>query len=243
MKLTMREPASMTTDKGSRRVTSYSNSVYAAEVITSLPVGTIHTSPESCKLSSQTLHCDAILCYECAYTRDVRVQILIWFQTFLLFTKPHFLIFWLLMHWKAHLVARHATWGISDFAFQTFSYRRVCELVWRLQRISPNQLILSSVCAVLFTCVLTSMQNFAAIGRFGAEIWRGGQIDPPPSKNLLSKSPVKIGLMHWKAHLLRHFRLFQTFLTDACASLCDVYSAFPRINSFCLPYVWWCFCD
>ena len=31
------------------------------------------------------------------------------------------------------------------------------------------------------------MQNFAA------EIWRGGQIDPP-SKNLLSKSPVKIGL-------------------------------------------------
>ena len=38
------------------------------------------------------------------------------------------------------------------------------------------------------------MQNFAAIGPFGAEIWRGGQIDPPPSKNLLSKSPVKIGL-------------------------------------------------
>ena len=39
--------------------------------------------------------------------------------------------------------------------------------------------------------------NFAAIGPFGAEIWRGGQIDPPPpppSKNLLSKSPVKIGL-------------------------------------------------
>ena len=41
------------------------------------------------------------------------------------------------------------------------------------------------------------MQNFAAIGPSGAEIWRGGQIDPPPpppSKNLLSKSPVKIGL-------------------------------------------------
>ena len=41
------------------------------------------------------------------------------------------------------------------------------------------------------------MQNFAAIGPFGAEIWRGGggQIDPPPpSKNLFSKSPVKIGL-------------------------------------------------
>ena len=39
------------------------------------------------------------------------------------------------------------------------------------------------------------MQNFAAIGPFGAEIWRGGQIDPPPpSKNLVSKSPVKIGL-------------------------------------------------
>ena len=40
------------------------------------------------------------------------------------------------------------------------------------------------------------MQNFAAIGPFGAEIWRGGQFDPPPppSKNLLSKSPVKIGL-------------------------------------------------
>ena len=36
--------------------------------------------------------------------RDVRVQILIWFQTFLLFTKPHFQTFnavW--MHWKAHL--------------------------------------------------------------------------------------------------------------------------------------------
>ena len=37
------------------------------------------------------------------------------------------------------------------------------------------------------------MQNFAAIGPFGAKIWRGGQIDPP-SKNLLSKRPVKIGL-------------------------------------------------
>ena len=33
------------------------------------------------------------------------------------------------------------------------------------------------------------MQNFAAIGPE-----RGGQIDPPPSKNLLSKSSVKIGL-------------------------------------------------
>ena len=52
---------------------------------------------------------------------------------------------------------------------------------------------------ILFTCVLTSMQNFAAIPE------GGGQIDPPPpSKNLLSKSPVKIGLRrkhyvtHWK---------------------------------------------
>ena len=43
------------------------------------------------------------------------------------------------------------------------------------------------------------MQNFAAIGPEGAEIWRGGQIDPPPpSKNLLSKSPVKIGLNYAK---------------------------------------------
>ena len=49
--------------------------------------------------------------------------------------------------------------------------------------------------AILFTCVLTSMQNFAVIGPFGVEIWRGGQIDPRPSWNLLSKSPVRIGLM------------------------------------------------
>ena len=47
--------------------------------------------------------------------KDVRVQILIWFQTFLLFTKPHFHTFnavW--MHWKAHLF-RHF------WLFQIFS--------------------------------------------------------------------------------------------------------------------------
>ena len=44
------------------------------------------------------------------FVRDVRVQILIWFQTFLLFTNP---IFRLLMHWKAHLF-RHFR------LFQTF---------------------------------------------------------------------------------------------------------------------------
>ena len=36
--------------------------------------------------------------------------------------------------------------------------------------------------AILFTCVLTSMKNFAAIGPFGARDLKGGggQIDPPP---------------------------------------------------------------
>ena len=48
-----------------------------------------------------------------AFIRDVRVQILIWFQTFLLFIKP---IFRLLMHWKAHLF-RHFR------LFQTYSHR------------------------------------------------------------------------------------------------------------------------
>ena len=47
--------------------------------------------------------------------RDVRVRILIWFQTFFLFTKPHFQTFnavW--MHWKAH-VSFQAFQIISDF--------------------------------------------------------------------------------------------------------------------------------
>ena len=48
-----------------------------------------------------------------AFIRDVRVQILIWFQTFLLFIKP---IIRLLMHWKAHLF-RHLR------LFQTYSHR------------------------------------------------------------------------------------------------------------------------
>ena len=65
------------------------------------------------------------------------------------------------------------------------------------------------VVAVLFTCVLTSMQTFAAIGPFGAEIWRGGQIDPPPSKNLLSKSPVKIGLKN-KIYQKKVFLVFNS---------------------------------
>ena len=53
------------------------------------------------------------------------------------------------------------------------------------------------------------MQNFAAIGPFGAEIWRGGQIDPPPppSKNLLSKSPVKIGLSSTPKFPISNFEL------------------------------------
>ena len=63
-------------------------------------------------------------------------------------------IFWLLMHWKAHLL-RHFR------LFQTFSYRRVCELVWRLQRISPNQLILSSVCVVVFLWLKSAVSKFA----------------------------------------------------------------------------------
>ena len=32
--------------------------------------------------------------------------------------------------------------------------------------------------------------------KFRGDRLKGGQIDPPPSKNLLSKSPVKIGLMY-----------------------------------------------
>ena len=52
------------------------------------------------------------------FCRDVRVQILIWFKTFLLFTKPHFQTFNAVrMHWKAHLF-RHFR------LFQTFSHRR-----------------------------------------------------------------------------------------------------------------------
>ena len=43
-----------------------------------------------------------------------------------------------------------------------------------------NHIRQKKVVAILFTCVLTSMQNFAVIGPFGAEIWRGGQIEPPP---------------------------------------------------------------
>ena len=50
------------------------------------------------------------------HCRDVRVQILIWYQTFLLFTKPHFQTFSALLHWKAHLF-RHFR------LFQTFSHR------------------------------------------------------------------------------------------------------------------------
>ena len=52
-----------------------------------------------------------------ACTRDVRVQMLTWFQTFLLFTKPHFQTLnavW--MHWKAHLFKHF-------ILFQTFSHR------------------------------------------------------------------------------------------------------------------------
>ena len=41
------------------------------------------------------------------------------------------------------------------------------------------------------------MQNFAAIGPFGAEIWKGGgrgQIDPPPPVNTCSeKAQLKLG--------------------------------------------------
>ena len=51
------------------------------------------------------------------------------------------------------------------------------------------------VVAILFTCVLTSMQNFAAIGPFGAEFWRGGgggQIAaPPPVKTCFQKAQLK----------------------------------------------------
>ena len=35
------------------------------------------------------------------------------------------------------------------------------------------------------------MQNFAAIGTFEAEIWRGGQIDPTPVKTCSQKAQLK----------------------------------------------------
>ena len=51
---------------------------------------------------------------------------------------------------------------------------------------------------VFYTLHLTCMQIFAAIGGETAEILGGGgggvKFDPPPSKNLVWNSPVKIGL-------------------------------------------------
>ena len=49
-------------------------------------------------------------------TGIVRVQILIWFQSFVLFTKPHFQTF--------NALKKHIFSGISEFLFQTFSHRR-----------------------------------------------------------------------------------------------------------------------
>ena len=53
-------------------------------------------------------------------SRDVRVQILIWFQTFFALHKPHFQTFnavW--MHWKAHVFRYFRL-------FQTFSHTHRC---------------------------------------------------------------------------------------------------------------------
>ena len=44
---------------------------------------------------------------------------------------------------------------------------------------------------VFFTLHLTCMQIFAAIGGDTAEILGGGQIDPPPSKNLVWNSQLR----------------------------------------------------
>ena len=53
-------------------------------------------------------------------TRDVRVQILIWFQTFLLFTKPHFQTFNSLK--STSFQAFQIISDFSDFSSQTLSH-------------------------------------------------------------------------------------------------------------------------
>ena len=71
------------------------------------------------------------------------------------------------------------------------------------------------------------MQNFAAIGPFGAEIWRGVKLTPPPppSKNLLSKSPVKIGL-----NVTFNQRWFDFGITHISARPSILGSSLQRVN-------------
>ena len=82
----------------------------------------------------------------------------------------------------------------------------ICDMYLSYNNIINKPFSAKQIVAILFTCVLTSMQNYVAIGPKDLK-GGGGQIDPPPppSKNLLSKSPVKIGLtntclksMSWK---------------------------------------------
>ena len=68
---------------------------------------------------------------------------------------------------------------------------------------------------VFYTLHLTCMQIFAAIGGERAEILGGGVWPPPPpSKNLVWNSPVKIGLSWEIFSKILFFALTNTFFVE-----------------------------